>query len=327
MGMHLARMARPSLLLLASALAACSRTSPSTTTRWPASGHDGSTPGQEDAAPDAAGSANDGLPADRVAAADTVPGSCGNGELEPGETCDDGNTLSGDGCRKDCKVECDYGPCLSPIVFVCGDGRLHPGEVCDDSNTASGDGCSGNCEVEPGYHCLAPGRLCVPNCGDRVLKGSESCDDGNTANGDGCSSVCLTEPGWDCTDSTCRRVASVDGGPVGYLHCGDGIVSGAEDCDDGDLNGQYPVSMCNSDCRLLYCGDGLVTGDEECDLGVDNGASYGAQSGCTIACKRPHYCGDGMVDIAYGEQCDLSYFNGQQDMPCTLTCQFLPRPD
>lgn len=30
---------------------------------------------------------------------------CGNGRLEPGEECDDGNTVSGDGCSDTCQVE------------------------------------------------------------------------------------------------------------------------------------------------------------------------------------------------------------------------------
>src|SRR5262249_16648952 len=31
--------------------------------------------------------------------------SCGNGQLNPGEECDDGNNVSGDGCSADCKIE------------------------------------------------------------------------------------------------------------------------------------------------------------------------------------------------------------------------------
>jgi cysteine-rich repeat protein len=27
---------------------------------------------------------------------------CGNGMLDPGEVCDDGNTTNGDGCDNDC---------------------------------------------------------------------------------------------------------------------------------------------------------------------------------------------------------------------------------
>ena len=30
---------------------------------------------------------------------------CGNGVLDPGEACDDGNTASGDGCSATCTIE------------------------------------------------------------------------------------------------------------------------------------------------------------------------------------------------------------------------------
>jgi cysteine-rich repeat protein len=57
-------------------------------------------------------------------------GLCGNGRLDPGEACDDGNQVSGDGCRADClKKE------------VCGDGVVDQGEQCDDANSNPADGC------------------------------------------------------------------------------------------------------------------------------------------------------------------------------------------
>ena len=67
------------------------------------------------------------------------PTICGNGFLEGGEQCDDGNATSGDGCSAAC------------IIEYCGDGILHPliGETCDDGNNLSGDGCSATCQVEP----------------------------------------------------------------------------------------------------------------------------------------------------------------------------------
>jgi cysteine-rich repeat protein len=34
------------------------------------------------------------------------PSVCGNGTLEPGESCDDGGTVGGDGCSADCVAEC-----------------------------------------------------------------------------------------------------------------------------------------------------------------------------------------------------------------------------
>ena len=62
---------------------------------------------------------------------------CGNGELEPGEFCDDGNTADGDGCSGDCKdVNLDYDcsvvgeKCVK--VVICGDGVLQGEEQCDD---------------------------------------------------------------------------------------------------------------------------------------------------------------------------------------------------
>src|SRR5882762_8433534 len=56
-----------------------------------------------------------------------VPQTCGNGVPDPGETCDDGNNVSGDGCPADCRAPC-------------GDGIIDPGEVCDDGNHIGGDG-------------------------------------------------------------------------------------------------------------------------------------------------------------------------------------------
>ena len=57
-------------------------------------------------------------------------GLCGNGNVDVGEACDDGNQVSGDGCRGDCgKIE------------VCGDGFLDQGEACDDGNLNAADGC------------------------------------------------------------------------------------------------------------------------------------------------------------------------------------------
>ena len=95
---------------------------------------------------------------------------CGNGKLETGEQCDDGNTTSGDGCSSTCTTE---GP-------KCGNGIVESGEGCDDGNTTSGDGCSSTCQ-------------CEPTCGNGKLEAGEQCDDGNTTSGDGCSSTCTTE--------------------------------------------------------------------------------------------------------------------------------------
>lgn len=51
------------------------------------------------------------------------------------ETCDDGNTVSGDGCSATCQ-------------FECGNNVLDSGETCDDGNRVDGDGCSSTCILE-----------------------------------------------------------------------------------------------------------------------------------------------------------------------------------
>ncbi len=128
---------------------------------------------------------------------------CGDGNLDQGELCDDGNTTDCDGCRADCSaVETGCGD-----TFVCGT------EACDDGNTTDCDGCSADCAVmETGCgdgamcgteacddgnttDCDGCSAICLPEtgCGDGVVCGTEQCDDGNIADGDGCSSTCMTE--------------------------------------------------------------------------------------------------------------------------------------
>jgi cysteine-rich repeat protein len=263
----------------------------------------------------------DAATSDAVAAAErsSVKPQCGNRIIEDGEQCDDGNTLDCDGCTSFCILESISFPCRDdPMTFnryKCGNGIVTSDESCDDGNETSGDGCSAECkEIEPGYRCRVPGKACRPICGDKILKDTESCDDGNTEDGDGCSSYCLAEPGWDCTNGTCSRLATVDGGQLdggqAHLACGDGIVSGAEECDvvpssyDYEFVNEY--GGCTTKCLWgPFCGDGQLDDPEQCDHGRSNGVLDSEHRGCTIGCTWSHYCGDGMVDTNLGEQCDL----------------------
>ena len=99
-------------------------------------------------------------------------GTCGNGTLEPGEECDDGNTVGCDGCSPTCHIE------------RCGNGLVECNEECDDgpANGTPGDPCTATCTR-------------APRCGDGVLDPGEQCDDGNTVSGDGCSATCQIEKG------------------------------------------------------------------------------------------------------------------------------------
>ena len=72
---------------------------------------------------------------------DCRPARCGDGVIDGGETCDDGNQEDCDGCSAACAVETGLG---------CGDGIAFPscGETCDDTNGIDGDGCSAACTLE-----------------------------------------------------------------------------------------------------------------------------------------------------------------------------------
>ncbi|MFQ5515772.1 MAG: DUF4215 domain-containing protein [Myxococcota bacterium] len=86
------------------------------------------------------GAANDDTSPDACRTTCTEP-RCGDGVLDSGELCDDGNIESCDGCSEDCQIE---------IGGLCGDGILNAacGETCDDGNGLAGDGCSPSCRLE-----------------------------------------------------------------------------------------------------------------------------------------------------------------------------------
>ncbi|MCB0332834.1 MAG: hypothetical protein KDD55_04995, partial [Bdellovibrionales bacterium] len=90
---------------------------------------------------------------------------CGNNAVESGEECDDGNTISGDGCSSSCQIE------------FCGDGVVQPdlGEQCDISALS----CDPPNSEYPGLRqcgsdCQLTG-VCEPSgfCGDGICNGPE----------------------------------------------------------------------------------------------------------------------------------------------------------
>lgn len=214
---------------------------------------------------------------------------CGNGIVEPGEDCDDGNADNTDSCRTDCTLP------------VCGDGFVQPGEQCDDGNQNPNDDCKNDCTNNV--------------CGDQVVNpGSEECDDGNSVNDDGCTNACMTpicgdaivQTGEECDDGNavdndgCTNACTI-------AICGDGIIQAPEECDDGNA---VDNDGCTNGCNLPVCGDGIVQSGEQCDDGnaVDN-------DGCTNSCTIP-FCGDGIVQPP--EECDDG--NAIDDDGCTNAC-------
>ncbi|HVM97901.1 MAG TPA: DUF4215 domain-containing protein, partial [Candidatus Acidoferrales bacterium] len=153
---------------------------------------------------------------------------CGNGVLESGEQCEDGNLVNGDGCDMNC------------TSTACGNGIQTAGEACDDGNLTSGDGCDANCRPT--------------GCGNGIRTGSEVCDDGNLTDGDGCDSNCrptgcgngVVTAGETCDDG---NLTSGDGCDANCspTSCGNGIRTGTEECDDGN---NVDGDGCEADCTI-----------------------------------------------------------------------------
>ena len=240
---------------------------------------------------------------------------CGNGEREPGELCDDGNTKDDDGCSEDCLTQDPNFACITPgeacvQVVVCGNGVLEGSERCDDDNTDSDDGCSSNCRtIEEGWGCPRPGKPCVelPDCGNGEFERGEACDDGNQESGDGCSGTetsvlggCLLEDGYWCPTPGAQCVPLV---------CGDGNRTPDEACDDdNEVAGDGCSITCTVEAGWIcsgggcqpVCGDGIVAGSEECD--DENRQSA---DGCSAACVVEPYwdCTDEPSECASSIEC------------------------
>jgi fibro-slime domain-containing protein len=253
---------------------------------------------------------------------------CGDGVVDDGEECDDGNSLPGDGCNGACKVEpfydCGDGTkCV--FTIVCGDGVVDRGEVCDDGNTKDGDGCSADCTQQDASYVCIPGQACqrLYECGDGRVNGSDECDDGNTKDGDGCDSKCKLEDGFRCPSPGNPCVER----PV----CGNKKRETGEQCDDGNTSrGDGCTETCRlekdwecndqGECRYTpECGDGKVSGNDGCS------------DECTVidegyVCERPGFacraiCGDGLVRGT--ETCDDG--NLVDNDGCSSSCRREPR--
>jgi cysteine-rich repeat protein len=208
--------------------------------------------------------------------------------------------------------------CLGASTNNCPGGAVCPP---DKACTASGGcalgeqitACDGQSE---GAQCTYAGTLgtcmgsvCIGSlCGNGAIDPGELCD---WADDPSCRKDCLklavcgdnmldAFAGEQCDDG--NTVAADGCSPTCQIEaCGNGVLDPGEACDDGN---NVSGDSCSSDCRSNEtCGNGIidVVNGEQCDEGAANSNAPNAL--CRTDCK-PARCGDGIVDTAAGEYCD-----------------------
>lgn len=269
---------------------------------------------------------------------------CGNGKVDTGEECDDGNPFKGDGCEPDCRFSC-----------VASDSTRN----CQSTNDCIASGtcdattheCSPLLPKAAGTACMTTdncvqGNCIAPICGDGIKGPGEACDDGNGSNTDSCTTQCLPvcKAATDCTAKPppCRA-AACDGGACGTKAdstlegmscgssnavckngactagtCGDRLLDAGEQCDDGNtVDGDGCDSDClyscssNTDCDDLNPCNGVETcaatdTGKMCQPGTPeaDGTNCAAGKICSSGICRSSFCGDGYTDAKKGETCD-----------------------
>ncbi len=250
------------------------------------------------------------------------PAICGDGVLQPGELCDDGEQNS-DGTPNSCRTDCR--------AAYCGDGVVDLGEFCDGSeldgrfcedlgHTGGSLSCTHDCEFNED--------ACA-DCGNGILENGESCD-GTDIGLNTCLAVTGQQQGVLSCNTDCTFETSA------CYTCGDGnIDSGHEDCDSGDVGVQdceglgytggllgCSDQLCQFDIAGCWsvCGNGRAEPDEQCDgqdlKGRDcssmGGQFTGGNLSCTPACLLSvascTTCGNGILNGS--EECDGGDFGG-----------------
>jgi hypothetical protein len=269
------------------------------------------------------------------------PATCGNGELDPGETCDiaipagrigacpppscdDGiacttDTRTGDACT----ARCSYAeiPAFLPgdgccpananhlsdpdCSATCGNGKIEPGETCDTDIAAGSPGaCPSAASCLDGDACTTDSLISALTCSARCVHQAITA----VVAGDGCCPAGASNH----TDPDCPEV------------CGNGYVDPSETCDialpprtkgacppDCALQGNcirevVERSACQAVCHSIPITE-FIAGDKCCPPGA-NGA---LDPDCLAQ------CGNGVLE--WPEQCDTAIPTGQQGA-CPTSC-------
>ena len=231
-----------------------------------------------------------------------VVAACGDGFLQPGEACDDGNTAGGDGCLN-CAIEggtCTTGTDLNfgttASLNYTTTTSLASGNAGEPSCLVGTTGRGGN-DLVFGWSPAVSGTYTITTAGSsfdtllEIFSGcsgatSLACNDDitTTTNLDSVVTVNLVAgttyriwvDGYATATGTVVLTATLN--PPPGARCGDGIVYGTEQCDDGNT---VAGDGCSTTCRFEFCGDGVIQSarGESCD---DGNTTSG--DGCSATC-------------------------------------------
>src|SRR5262249_6476284 len=226
---------------------------------------------------------------------------CGNGVLDMGEQCDDGNTLNGDCCSSTCQFD-------------------PAGTACDDGNicTVNANGCDGAgvCPVT-GFNTLAcnDGNACTTadKCKNGACVGgpAPNCNDGNACTADSCDPAigCVhTDISAGCNDNNVCTTDTCDPA-VGCVHtnntlpCSDGSACTTNDhCNAGTCQGG-PAPNCNDNnpCTNDACNPATGCTHTNNTATCDDGNACTTQdtcAGCVCVGAPALNCDDGKVCTA-----------------------------
>ncbi|MDX1764268.1 MAG: hypothetical protein R3231_08105, partial [bacterium] len=247
---------------------------------------------------------------------------CGNGTIEAGEDCDDGNTLDGDCCSANCLFETNGSPCPDG-VFCNGDetcdgaGACLAGPIppCSDGVDCTVDTCdptTDDCINTPNdNNCPDDGAFCT---GDEFCDAVVDC----TSTGDPC------DVGTTCNEDTDTCDAAQD--------CGNGILDTGEECDDGNtMDGDCCSANCTFETAGSSCDDGLFcNGEDTCDGAgtCDLGSAVDCDDGVLCTTDSCDEAAEACVNSPDDAACDDGTFcNGVETCDAVNDCQAGTPPD
>ena len=153
---------------------------------------------------------------------------CGNGFVNLGETCDDGNLAGGDGCSPDCQNEgCIAQTPSYPNVPLCSDGNPCTADRCDVTTSA----CTHVASCDDGFACTVDecvGSECIHTPMDMLCADNNECTVESCTVGFGCR---LAAVAGACDDEIYCNGTDVCLGGACALHSGN-PCAGLPECQD-----------------------------------------------------------------------------------------------